>query len=176
MISSPTIDPDRRYLSIVAGVPAVVAERLVAWRAGQGLVGPAAESCHITVLISEDAGGNPLNALRRAVAGLGPVQVGLGPVASFEPVTPVTYLPVVVGSDRLNLIHTACQKAVGESVSPFPYEPHLTLANHAPVPALEASLRDFAALPAELARFTLTDLTVYRFREGSWQELGKVRL
>lgn len=176
MISSPTIDPDRRYLSIVAGVPAVVAERLVAWRAGQGLVGPAAESCHITVLISEDAGGNPLNSLEQAVTGLGPVQVGLGPVASFEPVTPVTYLPIVAGADRLTLIHAACQRAVGESVSPFPYEPHLTLANHAPAPALAASLQDFASLPPELSNFTIDQLTVYRYHSGSWQQLGTVNL
>ncbi|WP_237209611.1 2'-5' RNA ligase family protein [Rothia nasimurium] len=176
MASSPTIDPDRRYLSIVAEVPAVVSARLVSWRASQGLVGPVAESCHITILISEDAGGAPLRSIEQAVTGIGPVQVDLGPAATFEPVTPVTYLPVVAGADRLTLIHAACQKAVGESVSPFPYEPHLTLANHAPAPALAASLRDFATLPPALAHFTVNRLTVYRFSAGSWQQLGTVRL
>ena len=176
MASSPTIDPDRRYLSIVAEVPAAVSARLVSWRASQGLVGPAADSCHITILISEDAGGDPLRSIEQVVASIGPVQVGLGPAATFEPVTPVTYLPVVAGADRLTLIHAACQKAVGESVSPFPYEPHLTLANHAPAPALAVSLRDFATLPPALARFTIDQLTVYRYHSGSWQQLGTVNL
>ncbi|MGV3149121.1 2'-5' RNA ligase family protein [Rothia sp. 11273D007AR] len=176
MASSPTIDPDRRYLSIVAEVPAAVAEYLVSWRASQGLVGPAAQSCHITILISEDAGGDPLGAIEQAVMGLDPVQVSLGAATSFEPVTPVTYLPVTTGADGLTLLHAACQQAVGESVSPFPYEPHLTLANHAPAPALAASLRDFATLPPALAHFTVNRLTVYRFSAGSWQQLGTVNL
>lgn len=176
MVSSPTIDPDRSYLSVVAEVPAALAERLVSWRASQGIVGPVAESCHITILISEDAGGDPLGALEQAVTGIGPVQVSLGPAATFEPVTPVTYLPVVAGADRLTLIHAACQRAVGDSVSPFPYEPHLTLANHAPAPALAASLRDFASLPADLATFSISQLSVYRFRAGSWQQLGTANL
>lgn len=154
----------------------MLSARLVSWRASQGLVGPVAESCHITILISEDAGGDPLRSIEQVVAGIGPVQVDLGPAATFEPVTPVTYLPVVAGADRLTLIHVACQKAVGESVSPFPYEPHLTLANHAPAPALAASLRDFATLPPALARFTVNRLTVYRFSAGSWQQLGTVNL
>ena len=154
----------------------MVSERLVSWRASQGIVGPVAESCHITILISEDAGGDPLRSIEQAVTGIGPVQVGLGPAATFEPVTPVTYLPVVAGADKFTLIHAACQKAVGESVSPFPYEPHLTLANHAPAPALAASLRNFATLPPALARFTVNRLTVYRFSAGSWQQLGTVNL
>lgn len=173
MVSSPTIDPDRRYLSVVAEVPAALAEHILAWRASQGL---AAESCHITLLISQDTSADPLGALEQALLGLDPVQVSLGPAATFEPVTPVTYLPVVAGADRLTLIHAACQRAVGESVSPFPYEPHLTLANHAPAPALAASLRDFASLPADLATFSISQLSVYRFRAGSWQLLGTVCL
>ncbi|MDY6051566.1 MAG: 2'-5' RNA ligase family protein [Rothia sp. (in: high G+C Gram-positive bacteria)] len=176
MFSSPTIDPHRRYLSLVAGVPAALAERLTCWRAGQGLVGPAAESCHITVLISEDAGGNPLGSLQQAVAGLGPVQVHLGPALTFEPVTPVTYLPLVEGEEQLTLLRGVCQQVVGESVSPFPYKPHLTLANHAPAPVLAASLHDFANLPSELARFSVTQLMVYRYSLGQWQKLGIVDL
>lgn len=140
------------------------------------MVGPVAESCHITILISEDAGGDPRRSIEQVVASIGPVQVGLGPAATFEPVTPVTYLPVVAGADRLTLIHATCQRAVGESVSPFPYEPHLTLANHAPAPTLAASLQDFASLPPELSNFTIDQLTVYRYHSGSWQQLGTVNL
>ncbi|WP_421084442.1 2'-5' RNA ligase family protein [Rothia nasimurium] len=176
MASSPTIDPDRRYLSIVAAVPAALADCLVAWRAAHGLLGPEAESCHITVLISEDAGDDSLALLEDALAGVGPVPVGLGAAATFEPVTPVTYLPVVSGGEQLALIHSACQKAVGESVSPFPYEPHLTLANHAPAATLAESLQDFASLPLDLATFTIDRLAVYRFSAGSWQLLGTVDL
>ncbi|WP_237204432.1 2'-5' RNA ligase family protein [Rothia nasimurium] len=154
-----------------------MAEYLVAWRARQGLTGPAAESCHITVLMCEDAGAHePLETLGRVLAGWGPVEVELGGAETFEPVTPVTYLPVVAGADQLQNIHRTCQQAVGESASPFPYTPHLTLANHAPSPALAASLRDFATLPPELERFTVGQLTVYRYSSGSWQELGTIDL
>lgn len=177
MSVSPTLVPGASYLSILAEVPASLTERVVGWRVGHGLEGPAVETCHITVLIGADRGGEGLlPVLSDKLACLGSFEVALGAPLSFAPLSPVTYLPVVVGRDYLNRAHALCAEVVGPSVSPFPYEPHLTLAHQPDSAILRASLDDFSCLPDALTRFRVERLGVHRFAEGVWQAVGTVNL
>ncbi|MFW0170372.1 2'-5' RNA ligase family protein [Rothia sp. CCM 9417] len=177
MSASPTLVPGASYLSVLAEVPGSLAERVVGWRAERGLVGPAVETCHITVLIGADQSGESLlEVLAGRLACLKPFEVTLGSPLSFEPVTPVTYLPVVGGAWQLARAHTLCTEVVGPSVSPFPYEPHVTLAHQNDPAILRASIADFSDLPHELTRFAVSRLGVYRFVEGGWEALGIVSL
>lgn len=176
MSSSPTLIPGASYLSVLAEVPGSLVERLVGWRVGQGLIGPWVKACHITVFLGADTGEDFLPGLSEKIARLSPFEVVLGSPLSFEPVTPVTYLPVVVGAERLVQAHSLCAEVVGRSVSPFPYEPHVTLVHQSDPVVLEASLVDFAGLPDELTRFEVERLSVHRFTEGIWQALGTMRL
>lgn len=174
---SPTLIPGASYLSVLAEVPGSLAERVVGWRAERGLRGSAAKTCHITVLIGADRGGeNVLEVLADKLVCLKPFEVTLGAPLSFEPFTPVTYLPVVGGAEQLIQAHALCAEVVGPSVSPFPYEPHVTLAHQDNQAVLSASVADFSHLPDELTRFTVDRLSVHRYAEGIWRAVGAMSL
>ncbi|ORC15384.1 hypothetical protein A7979_06455 [Rothia nasimurium] len=177
MTVSPTLQASRGYLSILAQVPAELAERIVTWRLAHGATGEAARSCHITVLITRnERGDEALRQLRTDLSGHGAISLELGTPASFEPVAPVTYLPLTRGAACFEHIHTECAALVGESASPFPYEPHLTLANGLGEGARALSLADFAQLPVHLRSFSVERLEVYRYERENWEHLGNIDL
>ncbi|MDO4897744.1 MAG: 2'-5' RNA ligase family protein [Rothia sp. (in: high G+C Gram-positive bacteria)] len=175
--ASPTLRENRSYLSLIARVPAALAEHIVSWRLAQGASGQVVSSIHITVLIAhEEDGGCALTRLRQEFAGHGAIEVQLGEPASFEPVAPVTYLPLGEGAACFSEVHQRSIELVGPSASPFDYTPHLTLAHGLGDAARAASLEYFQQLPEGLDRFEVTELAVYRFTEGSWEHLGDVPL
>lgn len=176
MTVSPTLSQDAGYISVLAEVPEALAQTILDWRQAQGAEPtPANLSCHITVLIAPDTD-SPLPVLSDALAGTAPIAVELGAPASFAPLTPVTYLPLVSGAQEFDALHSLSVQALGGSASPFPYAPHLTLANQLPAEALEASLRDFGNLPQELTAFSVNTLRVYRYRAQTWEYLGTISL
>lgn len=177
MAVSPTLLPGGGYLSIIARVPPPLAERIVRWRREYGMVGAVAESCHITLLIAQDAAEEgKLGQLKAALAGHGAVEVVLGEPESFQPASPVTYLPLVRGADCFRYLHRRCVELLGKSESPFPYEPHLTLAHGLEEAALARSLRDFAGLDAQLTSFRIEQLQAYRYTGETWQHLADITL
>lgn len=177
MAVSPTLLPGGGYLSIIARVPPPLAERIVRWRREYGMVGAVAESCHITLLIAQDAAEEgKLGQLKAALAGHGAVEVVLGEPESFQPASPVTYLPLVRGADCFRYLHRRCVELLGKSESPFPYEPHLTLAHGLEEAALARSLRDFAGLDAQLTGFRIEQLQAYRYTGETWQHLADISL
>lgn len=177
MTDSPTLRETRGYLSVLAQVPEELAARIISWRLAHGATGEVAQSCHITVLITRsEQGESSLERLRQELAGYGAISLELGEPATFEPVAPVTYLPLTRGATRFEGLHAECAALLGSSVSPFPYEPHLTLANGLGEGALALSQADFTRLPAHLRSFTVENLALYRYEEGSWEHLGDVDL
>lgn len=177
MAVSPTLLPGGGYLSIIARVPPPLAERIVRWRRECGMVGAVAESCHITLLIAQDAAEEgKLGQLEAALAGHGAVEVVLGEPESFQPASPVTYLPLARGADCFRYLHRRCVELLGKSESPFPYEPHLTLAHGLEEAALARSLRDFAGLDAQLTGFRIEQLQAYRYTGETWQHLADISL
>lgn len=189
MTSSPTLAPGSSYYSVVAEVPTALAERVLAWRSAHRLVDAGARSCHITVLITQcdslndsqpdfqpESQRDPVSGLSAALAGFGVIRVRLGLPETFEPVSPVTYLPLLQGAEQLGQLHWVCQQVVGASASPFAYVPHLTLAHSNSQGLLAASQRDFADLEPALTDFELRELKISRYSDGSWQELGAIPL
>lgn len=175
--ASPTLLPGGGYLSVIAQVPPPLAERIVRWRLEHGMVGAVAESCHITLLIAQDAAGESvIGQLESAFAGHGEVQVALGEPVTFQPASPVTYLPLVRGAYCFRHLHSRCVELLGESESPFPYEPHLTLAHGLDEVALAKSLCDFAGLAPELTSFSIDQLQVYRYIGETWEPLADISL
>lgn len=174
MPASPTLVPGASYLSVLAEVPGPLTERVVGWRVEHGLT---AETCHITVLIGVDRGWENLReVLAEKLACMTSFEVTLGSPLSFEPVTPVTYLPVVGGVDQLLKVHNLCEEVVGPSVSPFPFEPHVTLVHQNDPSILEVSRADFSHLSEDLTRFQVDRLGIHRFSAGRWQPVGAVDL
>lgn len=176
--TSPTLQGQEGYLSLILPLPAALSRRIRAWRQAQGAEGQLAQASHITLLILEEqaAPADPLALLADRLAGRGPLKISLGAPLSFEPTTPVTYLPVEEGRAELEALHGVCQELLGPSASPFPYVPHVTLAHDLGREALDESLTFFADLPADEVSFSVSDLLVYRLRAGTWQPLGRVGL
>ena len=161
--TSPTLQGQEGYLSLILPLPAALSRRIRAWRQAQGAEGQLAQA-------------DPLALLADRLAVRGPLKISLGAPLSFEPTTPVTYLPVEEGRAELEALHGVCQELLGPSASPFPYVPHVTLAHDLGREALDESLTFFADLPADEVSFSVSDLLVYRLRAGTWQPLGRVGL
>lgn len=176
--TSPTLQGQEGYLSLILPLPVALSRRILSWRQSQGASGQLAEASHITLLILEEqtTPADPLALLADRLAGRGPLKLSLGAPLSFEPATPVTYLPVDQGRAELEALHWACQELLGPSASPFPYVPHVTLAHDLGREALDQSLTFFADLPADEVSFSVSDLLAYRLRAGIWQPLGRISL
>jgi 2'-5' RNA ligase len=169
---SPTLGSGRRYLSVVLEVPRALRGRVVARRGGAE--GTAA---HITVFITERAGGEPgeaelLERVSRACAGVPGGEVELRGTGSFRPVSDVVFLRVGEGAEMLTELHRRCAGMLPDA-SPFPYHPHFTLAQGLSGPELERAAAELADFQE---RFEARALGVYGGDLTGWRRLGEVRL
>lgn len=173
---SPTLSQDRRYLSVVLDVPPAVDAAVREWR---GRHGPAAMSPpHITVFMTEhadqqeDAPGARVPALLRACEQFSPARVELVGTGTFRPQSPVSFLQVRKGADWLDQVHRACARITPDA-SPFPYCPHLTLAQNLPEEVLEDAERHFRDFRAG---FEARHLSIFCGNLSGWDLLGRVVL
>jgi hypothetical protein len=80
---------------------------------------------------------------RRIVAEFAPFDIELGQIEKFDS-TDVLYISVEAGADQLRRMHASLNRGALAFQEPFPYHPHVTLAQEIP-PGSVASLRDLAA-------------------------------
>ena len=64
----------------------------------------------------------------RASEQLAPIRVSLGDVATFAPAHPTVYLPVEDGARHLRYLNSLLKEGTLNSLEPWEYVPHLTLA------------------------------------------------
>ena len=173
---SPTLVGSARYLSVLAPVPDALGERIASWRARH--TPDQRHHAHITVHVCREPAhlAARLEIMRQRLADHGPVAVKLGEPASFEPESPVTYLPVTHGAQRLTWLNQLSAQVLGPSASPFPFIPHLTLGMRLPAPALAESLRHFAQIPEELDHFEVDQLLVSEYESGQWWDHAVIPL
>lgn len=174
-VPSPTLIPGREYLSVVLGVPAPLRASLESWRSRH--VPDQAVPPHITVFIAEadrravDAHGT-WETLRRAAARVEPFTVGLQGAGSFLPVSPVAFLELDAGAQQLHALHRACAQRLPDA-SPFPFRPHLTIAQELSEDLLGRALRDFAGHRGE---FPARSLEVFHGNQAAWRRVGSLPL
>ncbi|OIJ36290.1 hypothetical protein BK826_04430 [Rothia kristinae] len=173
--TSPTLRGDRRYLSVVLGVPEHIQDRVLSWRAAQGLTSSAPP--HITVLITETDPRDPLPEriaaeLARVCREVGPFRVGFDGAETFLPVSPVAYLRIADGGDHLTRLHRICADLL-PSASPFDYHPHLTLAHGLDEEGLHRARRDFASCHLS---FRAEQLQIFHGDRTGWRDLGALPL
>lgn len=171
-LPSPTLVPGQAYLSVLAPVPGGLKQRITQW-AGAPAEGLALGH-HITVLITALVEPGLLDGAGELVAGEGRLELTLGEPQTFEPATPITYLPLVRGGAELERLHRLLEDGLGASASPFPYVPHLTL-SYTPG-ALGSAQSFYRQLPSELLSFPVEELELYSNTDGSWQRLGGLSL
>jgi 2'-5' RNA ligase len=140
----------RRRLAVALLVPPPVATEVDGLRRalGDGALGriPAHLTLVPPVNVAEDDLLRAVDGLREAAAAAGPLDLRLGPAATFHPVTPVVYLAVggAVGGVRA-LRDRVFRPPLARAVT-HPFVPHVTVADDmAPerIPAAVAALADF---------------------------------
>lgn len=101
---------------------------------------------HISVLPPRTlpvSGEAAMEEARRMVAGFAPFDIELGDIEIF-PITEVIYISVKGGTRQLREMHRALNQGVWSFAEPFPYHPHLTLAQEIDSGQV-APLRELAA-------------------------------
>jgi len=134
---------------------------------------------HVSVLPPRTLGVSAEAAMeeaRRIIAGLEPFDIELGNIDLF-PVTDVIYISVEGGTAQLRDLHRILNQGMWSFAEPFPYHPHLTLAQEIDAAHVQP-LRDLAArrwqefqgprvFRAERAIF------VQNTRDGQWIDLAE---
>ena len=114
---------------------------------GDGALGKV--PAHVTLVppvnVREDAVDDALAVLRRAAASIGePLELTLGPAATFHPDTPVLYLEVGGDLDGLHRLRDAVFVTPLARKLTWPFVPHVTLAEEQPTERLAAGVAALA--------------------------------
>jgi 2'-5' RNA ligase len=129
---------------------------------------------HVTLVppvnVRDDALDDALAVLRSAAASVGgPLELTLGPAATFHPATPVLYLEVGGETDRLQQLRDAVFVAPLARRLTWPFVPHVTLAEDQSPARLDAGV---AALAGYLAAVRIE--RVHLLEEHKDPERGRV--
>lgn len=130
---------------------------------------------HVTLVppvnVRPDALGEALAVLRTAAAGQrGPLELDLGPVETFMPTNPVVFLDVSgAGLEPLALLHRAVSAGPLLRVERWPWRPHVTLCDEAPVDRAVAAP---AALAHYRATASLDRVVLLEERDRRWRPLA----
>jgi 2'-5' RNA ligase/GNAT superfamily N-acetyltransferase len=115
--------------------------------------------------------------VRSAAAQLdGPLELSLGPPATFWPASPVLYLPV--GGSAADLaalarLHDAVLTGPLHKLAPWPWVPHVTLADNVDPGRIDAAVASLAGYRAEVV---LDRAVLLEERERTWVELADTGL
>jgi 2'-5' RNA ligase len=93
---------------------------------------------HVSVLPPRPLEGpkDAIDVARRAVSSYSPFEVELSKIEIF-PVTDVIYISIEAGADQLRLMHRTLNQGALAFDEPFPYHPHVTLAQELPADQVE---------------------------------------
>ncbi len=142
----------RRDIGVAIGLPEPIGSELQAWR--ERLGDPAARRIvpHVTLLpptaVRDERMADVEEHLRRVAADAGPFHVRLRGSATFRPVSPVVFVPLVQGIGECELLADAVRAGPLARALRFPYHPHVTLAQDVPEPALERAYRELDSYDA----------------------------
>ena len=145
----------RRRLGVALLLPDRVTGEVDALRAALGDPALGRIPAHLTLVppvnVREDRLDDAFGVLRAAAAdAVGPLTLTLGPVATFLPANPVAYL--AVGGD-LEGLHALRDRVFREPLDrplTWPFVPHVTVADDAPVDRIEAAVVALAPYRAEV--------------------------
>lgn len=138
---------------------------------------------HVTILPPRPLLANPeevLPEMREKCQLLEPFEAQLSEVQTFWPVKGVVYLSMGAGSERLVGLHDRLNSGPLERVEPFPYVPHITLAQELDEAetrtVLEEASHEWARYGGQTA-FRVESLSLVRQQEDqSWVDLAPLML
>lgn len=137
---------------MAVGLPEPIATELQGWRERLGDPSAARIVPHVTLLpptaVRAERMTDVEEHLRRIAAQYAPFRVRLRGTASFQPVSPVVFVPLAAGIGECELLADAVRSGPLARALRFPYHPHVTIAHDVPVEALERGARELAGYDA----------------------------
>lgn len=167
----PACGPGERLVGVAVTLPEPYRGELAEARARTGDPDAAHVHPHVTLvgpLPVPDARTAALDDHLRAVAAAhGPFEVHLRGAATFRPVTPVVFVPLVRGADECMALERALRTGPLAYEPRYPYHPHVTVAHGLD----EATLDDAqAAMGGYEASFLVTHLHRYVHDGSAWRQ------
>ena len=161
----------RRDFGVAFGLPDPWTTELQGWRERFGDPNAAGIPPHVTLLpptaLREADLDDVEEHLRRVAASERPFRMHLRGTASFRPVSPVVFVPVVEGIPDCERIQAKVRSGPLHRELKFPYHPHVTVAHDLDEAALD---RAFSELRHYDARFQVWGFTLFeQDRQGVWR-------
>lgn len=143
----------RRNIGVAVELPEPVARELQGWRERLGDPSAARIVPHVTLLPPTAVRQDRLPAVEehlREVAGQGhPFDIRLRGSATFRPVSPVVFVPLVEGISECEQLAARVRSGPLARALTFPYHPHVTIAQDVPEEALDRGYRELASYDAQ---------------------------
>ena len=152
----------RRDFGVAIGLPEPFTSELQDWRQHLGDPNACGIPPHVTLLPPTCLDEGELAAveehLRDVAAAERPFEVHLRGSASFRPVSPVVFVPLVEGIADCERVESRVRTGPLRRELRFPYHPHVTVAHDLDEPGLD---RAFSALRDYEARFPVWGFTLF---------------
>lgn len=152
----------RRNIGVAFGLPEPYNRELQGWRDRLGDPNAHRIVPHITLLPPTEVHGERLREiddhLRKVAADEEPFEIQLRGSATFLPVSPVVFVPLVLGIADCERIEAKVRSGPLQRELKFPYHPHVTVAHDLPPESLD---RAFEALAGYDAMFAVRGFSLF---------------
>jgi 2'-5' RNA ligase len=151
---------DPRNIGVALDIPEPFCSQLQEWR--ERLGDPNAERIvpHVTLLpptpVAAEALPDIEEHLRTLAAGFEPFDIRLRGSATFLPVSPVVFVPLVLGIAECEQLERAVRSGPLRRTIGYPYHPHVTVAHDLPAEALDRAYVELASYDASFRMWGMT--------------------
>jgi 2'-5' RNA ligase len=153
---------DSRFIGVALDIPEPYGSQLQEWR--ERLGDPNAERIvpHVTLLpptqVAPEALPEIEEHLRTVAASFEPFDIRLRGSATFLPISPVVFVPLVLGIAECEQLERAVRSGPLHRTIGYPYHPHVTVAHDLPAEALD---RAYVQMSSYDASFRVWGLTLF---------------
>jgi 2'-5' RNA ligase len=151
---------DSRSIGVALDIPEPYRQELQDWR--ERLGDPNAERIvpHVTLLPPTTVPSELLPRIEEHLRGVAsrfePFDIRLRGSATFLPISPVVFVPLVVGIAECERLEVAVRSGPLERTIGYPYHPHVTVAHDLPAAALERAYVELSSYDASFRAWGLT--------------------
>lgn len=151
---------DSRNIGVALDIPQPFKQELQEWRERLGDPNAARIVPHVTLLpptpVPSEALPEIEEHLRCVAATFEPFDIRLRGSATFLPISPVVFVPLVVGIAECEQLEVAVRSGPLQRTIGYPYHPHVTVAHDLPAAALERAYADLASYDASFRVWGIT--------------------